>query len=144
MISIIFKHHIWKNKAIIVLTIKREKLQPCQPWCYTSSKCWLWSLIFLIQRCYFSWVWILAPEEGVWGWFFPHYSHQVGSRGGNAPIAKISKKCLVKCCNFKVITWSIMGDLRAHGFGNPMVFSHGIPFRKGRHCNTTVYCIVAL
>ena len=42
------------------------------------------------------------------------------------------------------MTWSIMGDFHSHDFGKPVVFSHGIPFIKRRHCNTVVYCIEAL
>ena len=71
-----------------------------------------------------------SPLEGVWR-KFPH--------GEN-----LEKKCLVKCCNLRVMTWSIMGDLRDHGFWNPIVSSHGIPIIKGWHCNTVVYSIVAL
>ena len=112
-----------------------------------QSSCWLWSMIFLIQRCYFYCFWILAHGGGMWGGFLPHYSHQGGPQGVWRVFSqkqKFRKKCLIKCFNFKVMTWSIMGDLWAHGFVQSIVFPHGIPFIKGRNCNTTMYCIVSL
>ena len=55
----------------------------------------------------------------------------------------LEKKFLVKCCNFRVMTWSIMGELWAHGISETYGIFHGIPFIKGRTCNTDVYCMVA-
>ena len=45
--------------------------------------CWLWSMIFLIQGCYFNGVWILTPDMGVWGGFPPQYSRQRGPGAGD-------------------------------------------------------------
>ena len=40
------------------------------------------------------------------------------------------------------VCWPIV--LRTHGIGLTIVFSHGISPIKEKHCNTTVYGIVAL
>ena len=91
--------------------------------------CWLWSLIFQIQRYYSV---VIVTQEYCTLVPLALGSGAVPQKrgfGGEAP-----DKCFWDVC------WPIVS--RTHGIGLIVVFSHGISPIKEKHCNMAMYGIV--
>ena len=53
--------NVLKDKAFMI------PIHPPSTLSIASGPCWLWIMIFLIQICYFSGVWIPTLDEELWG-----------------------------------------------------------------------------
>ena len=126
--------YIWRFTLILSITLTRPNSSPKGG---TQSihieylpKCWLWSLIFQIQR-YYSIVFVpqvyctLVPLALGFGRNAP----EKRGFGGGGP-----KKIFWGVC------WSTV--MQTHGIGLTVVFSHGISPIKEKHCNNATYYIV--